>query len=134
VIFHCNLIDKAEVIVNRIQDNLKAMKSCQESYADKTEGLEKATRGGGGEWEPIKILNGNLPYIPEQTQHAFLLTQLRPHSYWKAIVLRTRLGPLNQSGSTTGCMQNMSKTTMSQNQTNKDSHSLMDISSNTLWV
>jgi hypothetical protein len=35
VIFRHNLIDEAEVIVCRIQDNLKAMKSCQESYANK---------------------------------------------------------------------------------------------------
>jgi hypothetical protein len=27
------------------------------------EGLEKATRGGGGEWEPIKIPHRNLAYV-----------------------------------------------------------------------
>jgi hypothetical protein len=31
------------------------------------EGPEKATRGGGGEWEPIKIPCRNLAYIPKST-------------------------------------------------------------------
>jgi hypothetical protein len=47
VTFHCDHIDKAEATVNRIQDNLKAVKSCQESYANKTEGPENTIRGGG---------------------------------------------------------------------------------------
>jgi hypothetical protein len=33
----------------------------------KSEGPEKATRGGGGEWEPIKIPPRNFVYIPNQT-------------------------------------------------------------------
>jgi hypothetical protein len=36
VIFGPDLIDEAEVIVHRIQDNLKAAKSRQESYANKS--------------------------------------------------------------------------------------------------
>jgi hypothetical protein len=35
MIFGPNLIIEAEVTVSRIQDNLKATKSCQESYANK---------------------------------------------------------------------------------------------------
>jgi hypothetical protein len=35
VIFGPNLIKKAEATVRRIQDNLKATKSCQETYANK---------------------------------------------------------------------------------------------------
>jgi hypothetical protein len=29
------IVDEAEVMIRRIQDNLKAVKSCQESYANK---------------------------------------------------------------------------------------------------
>jgi hypothetical protein len=35
VIFGPDLIDEAKVTICRIQDNLKAMKSCQESYTNK---------------------------------------------------------------------------------------------------
>jgi hypothetical protein len=35
VICYPNIIDEAEATVRRIQDNLKAIKSCQESYANK---------------------------------------------------------------------------------------------------
>jgi hypothetical protein len=35
VIFGTNIIDETEVTVHHIQDNLKAAKSCQESYANK---------------------------------------------------------------------------------------------------
>jgi hypothetical protein len=34
-IFGADLIDEAEVTVCRIQDNLKVVRSCQESYANK---------------------------------------------------------------------------------------------------
>jgi hypothetical protein len=35
VIFGSDLVEEAEAIVHRIQDNLKAIKSCQETYANK---------------------------------------------------------------------------------------------------
>jgi hypothetical protein len=35
VIFGPDLVEEAEEIVHRIQDNLKAVKSCQETYANK---------------------------------------------------------------------------------------------------
>jgi hypothetical protein len=35
MIFGPNLVEEAETTVSRIQDNLKAAKSCQESYANK---------------------------------------------------------------------------------------------------
>jgi hypothetical protein len=35
VIFGPNIVKEAEAIVHRIQDNLKAVKSCQETYANK---------------------------------------------------------------------------------------------------
>jgi hypothetical protein len=35
VIFGPNIIEEAETIVRRVQENLKAMKSCQETYANK---------------------------------------------------------------------------------------------------
>jgi hypothetical protein len=38
----------------------------------------------GGEWESIKIPQGNSAYVPNQTQRASLLTRPRPHSYRKA--------------------------------------------------
>jgi hypothetical protein len=34
-IFGLNLIDEAKMAVRRIQENLKATRSCQESYANK---------------------------------------------------------------------------------------------------
>jgi hypothetical protein len=35
VIFGPDIVDEAKTMVRRIQDNLKAAKSCQESYANK---------------------------------------------------------------------------------------------------
>jgi hypothetical protein len=35
VLFGPNIIEEAEAIVHRIQENLKVMKSCQEIYANK---------------------------------------------------------------------------------------------------
>jgi hypothetical protein len=35
VIFRPDIVEEAEAIVHRIQDNLKAVKSCQETYANK---------------------------------------------------------------------------------------------------
>jgi hypothetical protein len=35
MIFGPDLVEEAETIVSRIQDNLRAAKSCQESYANK---------------------------------------------------------------------------------------------------
>jgi hypothetical protein len=35
MIFHPNLVEEAETTVSRIQDNLRATKSCQENYANK---------------------------------------------------------------------------------------------------
>jgi hypothetical protein len=43
-----------------------------------------------GECEPIKILDEELAYVPNHTQHASLLTRSKPHTYWQAI------GPQNQ--------------------------------------
>jgi hypothetical protein len=44
----------------------------------------------GGEWEPIKIPQRNLAYIPEPTRDPFLLTRPRLISYGQAISLRKR--------------------------------------------
>jgi hypothetical protein len=35
VIFEPDLVEEAKMTVHRIQDNLKAVKSCQETYANK---------------------------------------------------------------------------------------------------
>jgi hypothetical protein len=35
MIFGPNLVDEAEMMLSRIQDNLRALKSCQESCANK---------------------------------------------------------------------------------------------------
>jgi hypothetical protein len=56
-----------------------------------SEGPDKATRGGGGEWEPIKFSRGNSAYVPNQSQHTSLLTHSRPHSYWEATSPRNRV-------------------------------------------
>jgi hypothetical protein len=37
--------------------------------------------GGGGEWEPNKIFQRNLTYVPKLTQHVSLLTRSRLRSY-----------------------------------------------------
>jgi hypothetical protein len=44
----------------------------------------------GGEWEPIKIPQRNLAYIPEPTRDPSLRTRLRLISYGQAISLRKR--------------------------------------------
>jgi hypothetical protein len=67
------------------------------------EGPEEATRGGGGELEPSKISRGNSAYVPELTQHAFLLTRSRPFSYRLAIRLRNWVRDRKHSGNTTRC-------------------------------
>jgi hypothetical protein len=54
-------------------------------------------RGGGGEWEPIKILLENLAYIPKSTRNPSLLTRPRPPSYRQAIDLRNRVRNCNES-------------------------------------
>jgi hypothetical protein len=48
-------------------------------------------QGGGGEWEPIKILYENLTYVPNSTRRASLLARPRPHSYRKAIDHQNRI-------------------------------------------
>jgi hypothetical protein len=50
----------------------------------------KRPEGGGGEWEPIKIPQENLAYVPKLTRHASLLARPKPHSYQRAI------GPQNR--------------------------------------
>jgi hypothetical protein len=47
-------------------------------------------RPEGGEWEPIKIPQMNLAYIPEPTRDPSLLTRSRLISYGQAISLRKR--------------------------------------------
>jgi hypothetical protein len=44
------------------------------------EGLEKATRGGGGEWEPIKILLQELGYVPSPNPKAKTLQESDEHT------------------------------------------------------
>jgi hypothetical protein len=61
------------------------------------EGPEKATRGGGGEWEPIKISRRNLAYVPKTIRNPSLLTRPRPPSYRQAIDLRNRARNCNES-------------------------------------
>jgi hypothetical protein len=68
---------------------------------DRVEGPDKTIRGGGGEWESIKIPQQNSTYVPKSIQHATLLTQPRPHSYRKAIDNQNRVSyydvpPLNK--------------------------------------
>jgi hypothetical protein len=62
-----------------------------------TEGPEKVTREGGV-WEPIKIPQRNLTYIPNQTRCVSLLTRSRPRSYRKATSPWNRVRDSNHSG------------------------------------
>jgi hypothetical protein len=55
------------------------------------EGPDKATRGGGGEREPIKILHMNSAYVPKLIQHAYFLTRSRPPNYRQAISSQNRV-------------------------------------------
>jgi hypothetical protein len=50
VIFGPDLVEEAESIVHRIQENLKAVKSCQETYANKRR-------------RPLEFEVGNLVYL-----------------------------------------------------------------------
>jgi hypothetical protein len=46
---------------------------------------------GGGEWEPIKIPQQNLPYVPKLTQRASLLSRSRLRSYRQDTSSRNRV-------------------------------------------
>jgi hypothetical protein len=50
MIFGPNIIEEAETIVRRVQDNLKATKSCQETYANKRR-------------RPLEFVDGNHVYL-----------------------------------------------------------------------
>jgi hypothetical protein len=50
MIFGPNLVEEAETIVSHIQDDLRAMKSCQESYANKKH-------------RPLEFVVGDLVYL-----------------------------------------------------------------------
>jgi hypothetical protein len=71
------------------------------------EGPEKVTRGGGGgEWEPIKIPQVNLSYIPKSIRCPSLLTRSRSHSYRKAIGPQNRVRkPRNIAEDNNQCKQ-----------------------------
>jgi hypothetical protein len=93
-----------------------------------SEGSEKTTRGGGGEWESIKIPRENLTYVLESTRRASLPTRSRPRSYWKATspqnwVRNTEITAEDK----TRCMERYERNSVDQNQTNCLTH----ISSNT---
>jgi hypothetical protein len=60
-------------------------------------------RPEGGEWEPIKILRGNLVYILESTRRPSLLTRPRSYNYNDAIGPRNRVR--NRCGNTNRCYQ-----------------------------
>jgi hypothetical protein len=45
-----------------------------------SEGPEKATRGGGGEWEPIKILIQELSYVPSSNPKVKTLQERDEHT------------------------------------------------------
>jgi hypothetical protein len=44
------------------------------------EGPEKVTRGGGGEWEPIKILMQELTYVPSSNPKAKTFQESDEHT------------------------------------------------------
>jgi hypothetical protein len=52
---------------------------------------------GGGEWEPIKIPQGNLTYVLKSIRHPSLLTRSRPHSYSKSIGPRNTCETVNKN-------------------------------------
>jgi hypothetical protein len=62
---------------------------------------DRRRRPEGGEWEPIKISQWNLAYIPKLIWHPSLLTQPRAHNYSKAIGLQNQVR--DRSGNTKQC-------------------------------
>jgi hypothetical protein len=88
-------------------------------------------RPEGGEWEPIKIPQENLAYIPKSTRCPALLTQLRPHSYGTAIGPRNWVR--NCSGNMNWCQQDHVR-----DRRKKSDHGtvyiLTGISPNTWWA
>jgi hypothetical protein len=67
---------------------------------------DQIRRSEGDEWEPIKILQENLAYVPNQTQRASLLDE--DHiAIEKISALGTELGNLNQRESQDGSSKSM---------------------------
>jgi hypothetical protein len=97
--------------------------------SDAIEGPEKATRGG--EWESIKIPEGNSAYIPKLTLCPSLLTRPRLHNYREAIGPQNRVR--NHSRNMKQCQQEHVRDRR-QKTDQRSVHVLTCISSNTLWA
>jgi hypothetical protein len=69
MIFGPDLVEEAKMIVSRIQDNLRATKSCQESYANKR-------------CRPLEFAVGNHVYL-----------KVSPMNGMKRIVMKGKLAP-----------------------------------------
>jgi hypothetical protein len=85
----------------------------------------------GDECESIKIPQCNSAYVPNLTNTSLFLLDQDHIAMNTLLVLRTELKILNQSGSINRYKQTMSETTVSHDWTNKPSHNLTCISSNT---
>jgi hypothetical protein len=89
----------------------------------------------GGEWEPIKILWGNLVYVPKLIWRAFLLTRLRLYSYREVIDPRNQV---RQSEITAEEQQSIQAKHVqdhdNRNRNNEATHNLICISPNNLWM
>jgi hypothetical protein len=84
-----------------------------------------------GEWESIKIPQGNMACIPNQTRHTSFLTRPKSHSYRKAIGHQNQVR--NCSGNTNWYWQEHVWVWW-QKSNKKSVHILTDISLNTLWT
>jgi hypothetical protein len=96
---------------------------------------DQKRRPEGGEWEPIKILWGNLVYVPKLIWRAFLLTRLRLYSYREVIDPRNQV---RQSEITAEEQQSIQAKHVqdhdNQNRNNEATHNLICISPNNLWM
>jgi hypothetical protein len=86
----------------------------------------------GGEWEPIKIPQGNLTYVPNRFQRASFLTRPRPHSYWTTIGPQNRVRELESMRKHKMVQVKQQASLQQQKQLNKLSYYLTYISTNSL--
>jgi hypothetical protein len=79
---------------------------------------DQRRRPEGGEWEPIKIPQRKLAYIPKHSQHASLLTQPGSDSYKKATSPQNRVRkPKDTVEENTQCKKSHVRDFSMQNQT-----------------
>jgi hypothetical protein len=121
--FNNHIVRERPKAVPELYDKFAKFSKSEIHHLRKVELKDWRRQPDRGEWEPTKILRGNLAYVPNSTRHASLLARPRPHSYCEAIGPQKCDRNGNHNGSTPRCKKGMSKTTIDQNRTTK-THSL----------